>query len=106
MAGVADKAIASEMGLNRRTVQRHMQHMMMPAGATTRMRPARQAARRGRLWDASARFTLRRRARRPYPSDLPYGGREVCSPGSVARSGSCYGKGKGPAPSSKAVKFW
>lgn len=49
MAGVADKAIASQMGLSRRTVQRHIQHMMELAGATTRMQLAWQAARRGWL---------------------------------------------------------
>ncbi|MFD5897382.1 MULTISPECIES: helix-turn-helix domain-containing protein [unclassified Streptomyces] len=49
VAGVADKAIASQMGLSRRTVQRHIQHMMELAGATTRMQLAWQAARRGWL---------------------------------------------------------
>ncbi|MFD7894774.1 MULTISPECIES: LuxR family transcriptional regulator [unclassified Streptomyces] len=47
VAGVADKAIASQMGLSRRTVQRHIQGMMTLAGATTRMQLAWQAARRG-----------------------------------------------------------
>ncbi|MFF1836986.1 helix-turn-helix domain-containing protein [Streptomyces sp. NPDC058231] len=49
VAGVADKAIASQMGLSRRTVQRHIQHMMALAGAATRMQLAWQAARRGWL---------------------------------------------------------
>ncbi|GGT33710.1 transcriptional regulator [Streptomyces chromofuscus] len=49
VAGVADKAIATQMGLSRRTVQRHVQHMMELAGATTRMQLAWQAARRGWL---------------------------------------------------------
>ncbi|MFG2950472.1 helix-turn-helix transcriptional regulator [Streptomyces adustus] len=49
VAGVADKAIASQMGLSRRTVQRHIQHMMTIAGAATRMQLAWQAARRGWL---------------------------------------------------------
>lgn len=49
VAGVADKAIASQMGLSRRTVQRHIQHMMTLAGADTRMQLAWQAARRGWL---------------------------------------------------------
>ncbi|MFG2305134.1 helix-turn-helix domain-containing protein [Actinacidiphila glaucinigra] len=49
VAGVADKAIASQMGLSRRTVQRHIQHMMTLAGAATRMQLAWQAARRGWL---------------------------------------------------------
>ncbi|MEU8929385.1 helix-turn-helix domain-containing protein [Streptomyces sp. NPDC048409] len=49
VAGIADKAIASQMGLSRRTVQRHIQHMMTLAGATTRMQLAWQAARRGWL---------------------------------------------------------
>ncbi|MFG2562015.1 helix-turn-helix domain-containing protein [Streptomyces sp. NPDC048496] len=46
VAGVADKAIASQMGLSRRTVQRRIQAMMDLAGATTRMQLAWQAARR------------------------------------------------------------
>lgn len=49
VAGVADKAIASQMGLSRRTVQRRIQGMMEHAGATTRMQLAWQAARRGWL---------------------------------------------------------
>ncbi|GGJ49162.1 helix-turn-helix transcriptional regulator [Streptomyces brasiliensis] len=49
VAGVADKAIASQMGLSRRTVQRHIQRMMEHAGAGTRMQLAWQAARRGWL---------------------------------------------------------
>lgn len=49
VAGVADKAIATQVGLSRRTVQRHIQHMMDLAGATTRMQLAWQAARRGWL---------------------------------------------------------
>jgi DNA-binding CsgD family transcriptional regulator/sugar-specific transcriptional regulator TrmB len=47
VAGVTDKAIASQMGLSRRTVQRHIQHLMTFAGAATRMQLAWQAARRG-----------------------------------------------------------
>ncbi|MFF9568832.1 helix-turn-helix domain-containing protein [Streptomyces sp. NPDC014685] len=46
VAGVADKAIASQMGLSRRTVQRRVQAMMALAGATTRMQLAWQAAQR------------------------------------------------------------
>ncbi|MFE6287333.1 helix-turn-helix domain-containing protein [Streptomyces sp. NPDC057877] len=49
VAGVADKAIATQMGLSRRTVQRHIQRMMELAGATTRMQLAWQAARQGWL---------------------------------------------------------
>ncbi|GHB39058.1 transcriptional regulator [Streptomyces viridiviolaceus] len=49
VAGVADKAIASQLGLSRRTVQRHIQRMMERAGAGTRMQLAWQAARRGWL---------------------------------------------------------
>ncbi|WP_406387484.1 helix-turn-helix domain-containing protein [Streptomyces sp. NBC_00887] len=49
VAGVTDKAIASHMGLSRRTVQRHIHQMMTLAGATTRMQLAWQAARRGWL---------------------------------------------------------
>ncbi|MGP4047927.1 helix-turn-helix domain-containing protein [Streptomyces sp. 2A115] len=49
VAGVADKAIATQMGLSRRTVQRHIQRMMELAGAATRMQLAWQAARRGWL---------------------------------------------------------
>lgn len=47
VAGVTDKAIASQMGLSRRTVQRHIQRLMTFAGAATRMQLAWQAARRG-----------------------------------------------------------
>ncbi|MFE3164041.1 helix-turn-helix domain-containing protein [Streptomyces sp. NPDC059224] len=49
VAGITDKAIASQMGLSRRTIQRHIQRMMTLAGATTRMQLAWQAARRGWL---------------------------------------------------------
>ncbi|MFI8206504.1 helix-turn-helix domain-containing protein [Streptomyces sp. NPDC085937] len=49
VAGVADKAVATQMGLSRRTVQRRIQRMMELAGATTRMQLAWQAARRGWL---------------------------------------------------------
>jgi sugar-specific transcriptional regulator TrmB/DNA-binding CsgD family transcriptional regulator len=49
VAGVADKAIASQMGLSRRTVQRRIQNLMERAGAGTRMQLAWQAARRGWL---------------------------------------------------------
>ncbi|MGP4012957.1 helix-turn-helix domain-containing protein [Streptomyces sp. 4N124] len=49
VAGVADKAIASQMGLSRRTVQRRIQSLMERAGAGTRMQLAWQAARRGWL---------------------------------------------------------
>jgi sugar-specific transcriptional regulator TrmB/DNA-binding CsgD family transcriptional regulator len=49
VAGVADKAIASQMGLSRRTVQRRIQGMMERASAATRMQLAWQAARRGWL---------------------------------------------------------
>ncbi|WP_037863302.1 helix-turn-helix transcriptional regulator [Streptomyces sp. NRRL S-340] len=46
VAGVADKAIASHLGLSRRTVQRRIQGLMERAGAETRMQLAWQAARR------------------------------------------------------------
>ncbi|MFJ3672515.1 helix-turn-helix domain-containing protein [Streptomyces sp. NPDC090106] len=49
VAGVADKAIASQMNLSRRTVQRRIQNLMERAGAGTRMQLAWQAARRGWL---------------------------------------------------------
>ncbi|MGA5317199.1 helix-turn-helix domain-containing protein [Streptomyces pseudogriseolus] len=49
VAGVADKAVATQMGLSRRTVQRRIQRLMELAGATTRMQLAWQAARRGWL---------------------------------------------------------
>ncbi|MFI6063374.1 helix-turn-helix domain-containing protein [Streptomyces sp. NPDC051286] len=49
VAGVADKAIASQKGLSRRTVQRRIQNLMERAGAGTRMQLAWQAARRGWL---------------------------------------------------------
>lgn len=46
VAGVTDKAIASQMRLSRRTVQRRVQSMTALAGATTRMQLAWQATRR------------------------------------------------------------
>jgi sugar-specific transcriptional regulator TrmB/DNA-binding CsgD family transcriptional regulator len=46
VAGVNDKAIASHLGLSRRTVQRRIQSLMERAGAGTRMQLAWQAARR------------------------------------------------------------
>jgi len=46
VAGIADKAIASQLGLSRRTVQRRIQSLMTRAGAGTRMQLAWQAARR------------------------------------------------------------
>jgi sugar-specific transcriptional regulator TrmB/DNA-binding CsgD family transcriptional regulator len=49
VAGVADKAIASQMGLSRRTVQRRIQRLMERAGAATRVQLAWQAARHGWL---------------------------------------------------------
>lgn len=49
VAGVTDKAIASQLGLSRRTVQRHIQRMMELAGAETRMQLAWQVARRAWL---------------------------------------------------------
>ncbi|MFD0332479.1 hypothetical protein ACFQZ0_01250 [Streptomyces erythrogriseus] len=49
MARLGDKAIATQTGLSRRTVQRYVQRMMQLAGATTRMQLAWQAARRGWL---------------------------------------------------------
>ncbi|MFK0023738.1 hypothetical protein [Streptomyces sp. NPDC090798] len=45
VAGVTEKAIASQLGLSRRRVQRHIQQLMTFAGAT-RMQLAWQAARR------------------------------------------------------------
>ncbi|MCX5166481.1 helix-turn-helix domain-containing protein [Streptomyces antibioticus] len=49
VAGVTDKAIASQLGLSRRTVQRHIQRMMELADAETRMQLAWYAARRAWL---------------------------------------------------------
>ncbi|GAB2787887.1 helix-turn-helix domain-containing protein [Streptomyces chlorus] len=49
VSGVADKTVATQLGLSRRTVQRHIQRMMELAGAATRMQLAWQAARRGWL---------------------------------------------------------
>ncbi|MET7694384.1 helix-turn-helix domain-containing protein [Streptomyces sp. NPDC005483] len=49
VVGVADKAIATQLGLSRRTVQRRIQSLMERAGAGTRMQLAWQAARRGWL---------------------------------------------------------
>ncbi|RBM04864.1 LuxR family transcriptional regulator [Streptomyces sp. PT12] len=47
VAGVSDKAIASQLQLSRRTVQRRVQHLMSLTGAANRMQLAWQAARRG-----------------------------------------------------------
>ncbi|MGP4112803.1 helix-turn-helix domain-containing protein [Streptomyces sp. 4N509B] len=47
VAGVADKAIATQLQISRRTVQRRVQHLMDLTGAATRMQLAWQAARRG-----------------------------------------------------------
>ncbi|MGW9032208.1 helix-turn-helix domain-containing protein [Streptomyces sp. NPDC055722] len=55
VAGVADSAIASHMGLSRRTVQRHIHYMMTLTGATTRMQLAWQAARQS--WITEPRLT-------------------------------------------------
>ncbi|TWD17613.1 sugar-specific transcriptional regulator TrmB [Streptomyces sp. T12] len=49
VAGVADKSIATQMQLSRRTVQRDVQRMMRLAGATTRTQLAWQASRRNWL---------------------------------------------------------
>nr|WP_202452000.1 helix-turn-helix domain-containing protein [Streptomyces sp. SID4948] len=49
VAGVADKAITTQMGLSRRTVQRRIQQLMELAGAATRTQLGWQAARRGWL---------------------------------------------------------
>ncbi|MEU5344628.1 MULTISPECIES: hypothetical protein [unclassified Streptomyces] len=49
MAGVTDKAVVAQLGLSRRTVQRHIQRMTELAGPGTGVQPAWQAARRGRL---------------------------------------------------------
>lgn len=47
VAGVTDKAIASQLRLSQRTVQRRVQHLMTVTGAATRMQLAWLAARRG-----------------------------------------------------------
>lgn len=47
IAGIADKAIASQMGLSRRTLQRRIQRLMELAGSDTRMQLAWHAARQG-----------------------------------------------------------
>ncbi|MDT0345173.1 helix-turn-helix domain-containing protein [Streptomyces litchfieldiae] len=47
VAGVADKAIASQLQLSLRTVQRRIQHLMTLTGAATRMQLAWLAARKG-----------------------------------------------------------
>ncbi|GGX85371.1 helix-turn-helix transcriptional regulator [Streptomyces fructofermentans] len=49
VTGVTDKAVATQLGLSRRTVQRRIQRLMELAGAATRMQLAWQAARRGWL---------------------------------------------------------
>lgn len=49
VAGVADKAIASHLGLSRRTVQRRLHVLMERAGAANRVQLAWQAAQRGWL---------------------------------------------------------
>ncbi len=47
VAGVPDKAIASQLGVSRRTVQRRIGDLMARAGVDTRPGLAYQAARRG-----------------------------------------------------------
>ncbi|ONK14579.1 LuxR family transcriptional regulator [Streptomyces sp. MP131-18] len=47
VAGVADKAIASQLRLSRRTVQRRVQHLMRLTGAASRMQLAWLAGRKG-----------------------------------------------------------
>ncbi|MFF1648227.1 helix-turn-helix domain-containing protein [Streptomyces sp. NPDC058240] len=49
VAGVADKAIASQLRVSQRTVQRRIQVLMQRAGAATRTQLVWQAARRGWL---------------------------------------------------------
>ncbi|MFI5998170.1 helix-turn-helix domain-containing protein [Streptomyces sp. NPDC051362] len=49
VAGLPDKVIASQLGLSRRTVQRHIQRMMELVNAETRMQLAWHAARRAWL---------------------------------------------------------
>ncbi|MFJ6805653.1 helix-turn-helix domain-containing protein [Streptomyces anulatus] len=49
VAGVADKAIASQLGVSQRTVQRRIQVLMRRAGAATRTQMVWQAARQGWL---------------------------------------------------------
>ncbi|MFF4170793.1 helix-turn-helix domain-containing protein [Streptomyces sp. NPDC001744] len=49
VAGVADKAIASQLSVSQRTVQRRVQELMRRAGATTRTQLVWQAAQRGWL---------------------------------------------------------
>ena len=44
VAGVADKPIATQPGISRRTVRRRLSHTVEPAGAQTRMQPAWHAA--------------------------------------------------------------
>ncbi|MFD9517064.1 LuxR family transcriptional regulator [Streptomyces sp. NPDC059979] len=44
IAGVADKAITSQTGPSRRTVQRRIRHIMTLTSSITRMQLARQAA--------------------------------------------------------------
>jgi DNA-binding NarL/FixJ family response regulator len=46
VSGVADKAIASQLGLSKRTVQRRIQQLLALAGATSRVELAWCAARR------------------------------------------------------------
>ncbi|WP_222851425.1 LuxR C-terminal-related transcriptional regulator [Phytoactinopolyspora mesophila] len=47
VAGVSDKAIATQLGISQRTVQRRISDMMQRVGAETRMQLAWQAARHG-----------------------------------------------------------
>jgi DNA-binding CsgD family transcriptional regulator len=54
VAGVTDKAVASQLGLSHRTVQRRIYDLMRRAGADTRMQLAWQAARLGWLDDPDA----------------------------------------------------
>ncbi|MFE0456969.1 hypothetical protein ACFW2D_37975 [Streptomyces sp. NPDC058914] len=49
VTSLADKVIATRLGLSRRTVRRGLQGLTDRSGAGTRMQPAWQAARRGWL---------------------------------------------------------
>ncbi|MEV7080925.1 helix-turn-helix transcriptional regulator [Streptomyces sp. NPDC093516] len=76
VAGVTDKAIASQMNLSRRNVQRRIRSLMERAGVGTRMQLAWQAARRGWL-------------RRETPPEEPFSAR-LTSSASSARSGESF----------------
>jgi DNA-binding CsgD family transcriptional regulator len=69
VAGVADKAIASQLRVSQRTVQRRIRVLMQRAGAATRTQLVWQAARRGAVMRGGGSHEIR--ARTPSYGLLP-----------------------------------